>query len=164
MNEYTVQINQLPLGILLNAPSMGHSKFVSIIGVANYSYGARLGLCIGDVLIAINGRSTFDLSPFEALQLFNQQKPPFSATFRTFTNHIPLTRIQTDMKPEWNVHGNKTRKILNSTAISPQLSTTEACDIDDELDIYSADIDADTPDIPFFDDVSSNAGYVSPGI
>ena len=52
-------------------------------------------------------------------------------------------------------------------ATPPILSTTEPCDIEEEHFIYSADIDldADTPDIPYFDDVTCfGGGYISPGI
>ena len=143
MREFTVEIKQLPLGILF-APPSAHKNFITIIGVSNYSHGEQLGLSIGDILIGINGRSTFELSSFETLKLFNKQRAPFSATFRSFTKHIPMVRIQTDMKSGWK-HKYKARKESNAIAIAPKLSKTQSCDIDDQQDLFAAG--TGTPDI-----------------
>merc|ERR1719295_2498745 len=79
MDEYTVTISENPLGVSFVV--LPDTNTIALHEVAHDSHGFKLGLNIGDVLVAINNHSLHHLKPAQIAEAFNNQRLPFEATF-----------------------------------------------------------------------------------
>ena len=98
MTEFTVDITSRSSGIILS--NYGNFLGVHQVTSPDDSMESKLGLLPGDVLISINNLSVVDMSPDKALNIFDTQQLPFTATFERFSSD---DTINIDKLPNINV-------------------------------------------------------------
>ena len=93
MDTYSVTISQRPLGVRFGHISDAQDSNLTSIcihEVTANSHGAKLGLAVGDTLVAVNKENVSRLSSCEVLQLFRKQTLPFDVTFKLCFDTQPI--------------------------------------------------------------------------
>ena len=137
MDQYWVFISKRPLGIQFAHGA--DSKSLIVLAIKKHSIGEKLGISVGDVLIAINQQSVSNMRSEASLHLIRQQPLPFRATFERHNNE----KHKDDPSPFKNVIEVEIPKIHQLSAVLKKLSIqTEPV----PLEIIHDDLEIDSPE------------------
>ena len=86
--------------------------------------GAKLGLAVGDILVAINEDNVSQLSSSEVLKLFRKQTLPFDVTFKLCFDAQPVEEEEEEESEEEEFDDSFINSYINST--TARTSTTNS--------------------------------------